>query len=399
MTSSDPTAAARNDVSVAGPAAADVVALLQALVRINSVNPGLAVGAPVEAEIAAYVATWASATGLRVEIVEPTLGRPSVLVRGGRATGGRRLMLCGHLDTVGLAGMDAPLTPRTEGDRLYARGAYDMKAGLAAGLIACRDAAAAGIDGEVLVAAVADEEHSSTGIQEVLDHLTGTRVDAAVVTEPTELALGTGHRGFVWTEVTVTGVAAHGSRPQLGVDAILKTGPLLVAFAALDQELATRPHPFLGPGNMHGSLIVGGTEESTIPDQCVFTVERRTLPGETAASVEADVEALLDRCRAADPDLVVTARTTLARDPFQTSMDDTIVTTMRRATAQVTGTAAEKVPLSYWADSAFIAGAGIPTVLYGPDGDGAHADIEWVSLNGTRTCAQVLTDAAIAICT
>ena len=372
--------------------------LLAALVRIDSSNPGLSEGASGEAEIAAYVAAWAHAADLRVEILERTPGRPSVLIRGGRAAGGKTLMLCGHLDTVGLAGMHAPLTPRIEGDRLYARGAYDMKGGLAAALIACRDAAAAGISGEVLVAAVADEEHASLGIQEVLDHLAGTRVDAAVVTEPTEMAVGAGHRGFVWTEVTVTGVAAHGSRPHLGVDAILNAGPLLVAFAELDQHLRTRPHPFLGPGNLHGSLITGGTEESTIPDQCTFTVERRTLPGETTASVEAEVEALLDRCRAADPDLVVTARTTLARDPFLTPNDAAILSTMSAAAGRVTGRTPETVPLSYWADSAFIAATGVPTVLFGPDGEGAHADVEWVSLTGTATCAEVLTAAALDFC-
>jgi acetylornithine deacetylase len=372
--------------------------LLEALVSINSANPGLADAAPGEAEIAAYVAAWARSAGLRPEIVERTPGRPSVVVRGGRASGGERVMFCGHLDTVGLAGMDAPLTPRIEGDRLYARGAYDMKAGLAAALVACRNAAATDIAGEVVVAAVADEEHASIGIQQVLDHLAGTRFQAAVVNEPTELAIGIGHRGFVWTEVTVNGVAAHGSRPHLGVDAILKAGPVLVAFAELDRELAARPDPLLGPGNLHGSLIVGGTEESTIPDQCVFIVERRTLPGESAATVEADVEALLARCRAVDPQLVVTARTTLARAPFQTRPNAGIVTAMTAATARVIGSAADTVPVSYWADSAFIAGAGIPTVLYGPNGDGAHANVEWVSLSSTQTCAEVLTTLATELC-
>jgi acetylornithine deacetylase len=381
-----------------GSAASDVVALLEELVGIDSVNPGLDAGAAGEAEVAAHVAAWARAAGLGVEIVEVTPGRPNVLVRGGRAAGGRRLVLCGHLDTVGLAGMALPLTPTVDGDRLHARGAYDMKAGLAAALIACREAAAADVSGEVLVAAVADEEYASAGIQEVLARLAGIRIDAAVVNEPTELALGTGHRGFVWTEVTITGVAAHGSRPHLGVDAILKAGPVLTAFADLDRELAARPHPFLGAGSLHGSLISGGVEESTIPDRCVFTVERRTLPGETAATVEADVDALLQRCRVADPGLVVSARTLLARDPFQTPDDAAIVATMTDATARVTGTAADTVALSYWADSAFLAAAGIPTVLYGPNGDGAHADVEWVSLAGTRTCAQVLTAAAIDFC-
>ena len=379
-------------------AAHDAVGLLAAMVRIDSANPGLGNG-PGESELAAFVAGWAEAAGLRAEVLEPTPGRPSVLVRGGRGEGGRRLLLCGHLDTVGHAGLPEPLVPRIEGDRLYARGGYDMKAGLAAALVACRDAAAAGVSGEIVVAAVADEEHASLGIQQVLRHLAGTPFDAAVVTEPTELAIGTAHRGFVWTEVSVTGVAAHGSRPHLGVDAIFQAGPVLVAFAGLDRELAGRPHPFLGAGNLHGSLIRGGTEESTIPDRCVFTVERRTLPGESLDTVEAEVGALLDRCRRADPDLVVSARSTLAREPFQTPAGASIVTGLQDASRQVTGQTAPVAPLSYWADSAFIAAAGIPTVLYGPAGDGAHADTEWVSLAATRTCASVLFTLAQGFCT
>ena len=232
----------------------------------------------------------------------------------------------------------------------------------------------------------------------MLDHLAGTQIDAAVVTEPTELAIGAGHRGFVWTEVTVTGVAAHGSRPHLGVDAILKAGPSWSPSPTWTESSPTRPHPFLGPGNLHGSLITGGTEESTIPDQCVFTVERRTLPGETVSTVEADVAALLDRCRAADPASSSPHaphwHVTRSRHPLTPPSSPRW---QRRLPG--TGSPAETVPLSYWADSAFIAAAGVPTVLYGPNGDGAHADIEWVSLSGTITCARVLTATALDICT
>jgi len=377
----------------------DVLDLLDALVRIDSSNPSLSGGGSGESAVAAHVADWAAAAGLRVEVLEKTAGRPNILVRGGRATGGRTLLLCGHLDTVGLSGMDQALVPRIENDRLYARGAYDMKAGLAAALVACRDAAASDISGAVVVAAVADEEHASLGIQEVLAHLrSGTVIDAAIVTEPTELQIGIGHRGFVWTEVEVTGVAAHGSRPHLGIDAILNAGPVLVAFGELNRQLAERPHPFLGPGNLHGSLIDGGTEESTIPDRCVFIVERRTLPGETVETVEADVDALLDACRAANPTLDVTSRTTLAREPLETPQTADIVTSLQAATRLVSGQLAPIAPMSYWADSAFIAAAGISTVLYGPDGDGAHADIEWVSLAATETCTHVLTETAVEFC-
>jgi acetylornithine deacetylase len=149
---------------------------------------------------------------------------------------------------------------------------------------------------------------------------------------------------------------------------------------------------------VHASLIEGGLELSTYPDRCLVSLERRTLPGETVATVEADVEALLARCRAADPELVVSARTTLARDPFLTADDAEVLTALSDAVSAVTGAPAARAPMSYWADSAFIAAAGVPTVLYGPDGDGAHADVEWVSLEGTRTCAAVLTATALAVC-
>jgi acetylornithine deacetylase len=368
--------------------------LLDALVRIDSVNPGLDADGAGEARIAAFVAGWGRAAGLRTQVLERTPGRPSVILRGGRNTGGRRLLLCGHLDTVGLAGRRDALTPRIDGDRLYARGAYDMKAGLAAGLIACRDAALAGIDGEVIVTAVADEELASLGIQEVLTYLDPAGIDAAVVTEPTERQAGTAHRGFVWTEVTITGVAAHGSRPHLGADAILAAGHHLVAFDHLDQQLRGRPHPFLGPGNLHASLITGGTEESTIPGRCVFTVERRTLPGETLERVEADITDLLERCRPADPRLSITARTILHRPPMETPASAPIVQALLAAAGPGTTVA----PMSYWADSAFLSTAGIPTVLYGPEGEGAHADIEWVSRSGTRTTTDVLIHLARDFC-
>jgi acetylornithine deacetylase len=370
----------------------DTVELLKDLVAIDSRNPSLVAGADGEGRIAGYVAGWAEAAGLRAEIVEGTPGRPSVLVRSG-ASSARSLLLCGHLDTVGISEMSDPLTPVVQGDRLYGRGAYDMKGGLAAALIACREAARRGL--EVIVAAVADEEHSSLGVQEILGHV---GADAAIVTEPTELTVATAHRGFVWTEISVTGVAAHGSRPQLGVDAIMKTGPVLTALDDLNARLRGREHPRLGHGFVHASLIQGGREESTIPDRCTLTIERRTLPGETTEDTERDIAALLDRCRAADPALRVSSRTTLARAPFEVADDEPIVQAVARAAAGATGRPAELAGASYWADAAFIAAAGIPAVLFGPAGDGAHARVEWVSLPGTVACARALAAAAADFC-
>jgi acetylornithine deacetylase len=351
----------------------DVIDLISRLVAIDSVNPALVPGGAGETEIARFVATWAEANGLVAEWLEATPGRPSVVVRKRDAPGGRTLMLCAHLDTVGVEGMDDPHTPRIEGDRLHGRGAYDMKSGLASALIACREA-----PGDVIVAAVADEEHASLGVQEVLASHTA---DAAIVTEPTELELIVAHKGFVWIEIEVQGRAAHGSRYEEGVDAIVAAGPILTRIGELDASLADNTHRLLGRGSVHASLIEGGAEMSSYPARCTIGLERRTLPGESATDVEAEIDAIIGA--------TATQRTLLVREPFAVDPDAEIV----RAVAD----AADGPKLTgapYWADAAFIAAAGIPTVMYGASGTGAHAVEEWVSVDDSVTVTETLIEVA-----
>jgi acetylornithine deacetylase len=371
-----------------------LVELIHALVAIDSVNPALVPGGAGEGEAAAAVAAWAADAGLEADVLEATPGRPSVVVRARGTGGGRTLLLCGHLDTVTTEGMADP-GPRRDGDRFHGRGAYDMKAGVAAALIACREAAALGLRGDVVVAAVADEEHASLGVQEVLG---AVGADAAIVTEPTELELVVAHRGFVWAEIEVTGRAAHGSRPHLGVDAIVKAGPVLTAIGALDEALGARTHPLLGRGSVHASTIRGGEELSSYPARCVVGLERRTLPGETAADIEAEIAALLDRCRAADPALEAQARILLVREPFEVARDAQLVATVRDAAGEVLGAPPPIAGASYWADAAFIAAAGIPTVMFGPAGEGAHAAEEWVSVASTEAVVRTLVATAARLC-
>lgn len=376
----------------------DLTALLSSLVATDSVNPSLVAGGAGEGEVVGVIEAWAAGEGaLEVERLEATAGRPSVLVRARGTGGGRTLLLCGHVDTVNVEGMEAPFTPRVEGDRLYGRGAYDMKAGVAAALIAAREAARLGLRGDVVVACVADEEHASLGVQEALRHV---RANAAVVTEPTELELAVAHKGFVWSEVEVTGRSAHGSRPHLGVDAIAKMGAVLNDLAELDRALGApdRLHPLLGRASVHASTIAGGVELSSYPARCTLGLERRTLPGETAEQVAAELDALLERCRGADADFTATHRRLLVREPFEIDASHELVAATRAAAAEVTGHAPTVDGVSYWADSAFIAAAGIPTVLFGPAGEGAHAVEEWVSLASTDTVARTLTALATRFC-
>jgi acetylornithine deacetylase len=361
----------------------ELVHLLSRLVAIDSVNPALVAGGAGEVEIAAFVAGWARDAGLQATVLEATPGRPSVLVRAPGRGGGRSLLLCGHLDTVGVAGMEDPFVPRVQGDRLYGRGAYDMKAGLAAALLACRHAADLELSGDVVVACVADEEHASLGVQEAV---ASVRADAAIVTEPTHGAVIVAHKGFVWSEIELRGRAAHGSMPDQGIDAILAAGPVLVRLAELEASLGARTHPLLGRGSVHASLIEGGSDLATYPASCRLSIERRTLPGETVAAIEAEVAALIGDADGAQ-------RTLLARDPLEVDEQAEVVRLVRAAAggAPVTGA-------PYWTDAAFIAAAGIPAVLYGPGGDGAHAAVEWVSLSETASVTRTLVTVAEELC-
>jgi acetylornithine deacetylase/succinyl-diaminopimelate desuccinylase-like protein len=373
----------------------ELTALLSSLVAMDSVNPSLIPGGAGEARIADFIERWSRERGLQAERLEETPGRPSVLVRAKGSGGGRTLMLCGHIDTVNVEGMTDPHIPRIEGDRLYGRGAYDMKAGVAAALMAAREASRLGLAGDVVVAAVADEEHASLGVREVLRRV---GVDAAVVTEPTELELAVAHKGFVWSEVEVTGRSAHGSRPHLRVDAIVKMGAVLRELEELDRSLADHTHPLLGRASAHASLIEGGVELSSYPARCRLGLERRTLPGETGEQIDREVESLLDGCRAADPDFEASQRTVLVREPFEIEQEAELVTIVTDAAAEVVADPVRIGGASYWADAAFIAAAGIPTVLFGPGGVGAHAIEEWVSLSDTEAVARTLVVVAARLC-
>jgi|tagenome__1003787_1003787.scaffolds.fasta_scaffold20895515_3 acetylornithine deacetylase len=359
-----------------------VAQLAADLVRIDSVNPGLIAGAAGEAEIAKFVAEWCERAGLDVTVVEAASGRPSVIATAHGRGGGATLLLNAHLDTVGTEAMKAPFDARVEDGRLYGRGSYDMKGALAAAMVAAADARDADLRGDVIVTAVADEELGSLGTEAILEH---ARADAAIVCEPTELQVAVAHRGFAGFEIETHGVAAHGSRPDLGVDAIARMGHVLVALEELGSQLQAGPrHPLVGSASLHASLIEGGQELSSYPARCRVTGERRTLPGEALADVEAQL-------RAAAGDAEV--RVFVSRDPFETDERHALVGTV----AAAAGTEGV-VGLPFWTDAALIAAAGIPTVLFGPVGEGAHAAVEWVDLRSLERCREVYSAVAGAVC-
>jgi acetylornithine deacetylase len=284
---------------------------------------------------------------------------------------------------------------------MYGRGSYDMKCGVAAMLVAAVQAKTLGLRGDVIVACVADEENASIGTSEVtmLQSTGQFKADAAIVCEPTNLEMTVAHKGFVWANITTSGKAAHGSRPDLGIDAIAKMGAVLIELERLADRLAQNSkHPLLGTGSVHASIISGGEERSSYPASCSLEIERRTVPGETPEMVRAELQAIMNVCSSRDPNFQANLEIGLIRQAHECLETEAIVQTLRHHARDVTGLEPRISGAPYWTDCAILADAGIPSLLYGPSGDGAHAAIEWVDLESLETCVKVYLETIKGFC-
>ena len=376
------------------------IGLLRELVAIDSVNPSLVPGAAGEGAIARAIAAVLRRIGLDVELHDAAPGRPNVIgVLEGRVRG-RSLMFCGHIDTVGVDGMDRPFDPVERDGRLYGRGAQDMKGGIAAMIDAVRVVAESGLpSGRLVIAAVVDEEYASVGADALVSRV---HTDAAVVTEPTDLQIAIGHKGFAWTEIRTRGRAAHGSRPRDGRDAIVRMGRVLTSLEALDRALQSAPpHPLLGTASLHASIIEGGRELSSYPDLCTLKLERRTLPGETDATIAREIDTLLATLRADDHDFEASATHLFSRPAYELTADHELARMLADANAKATSRVAPNagavaqasipfVGMSFWTDAAVLGSAGVPSVLFGPGGAGLHSTEEYVNVDDVIACRETL---------
>lgn len=378
------------------------VHLLRQLVRIESVNPSLVPGGKGEAEIAVFVARLLDEAGLEVRLQEVVPGRPNVIGRLRGAGGGRTLIFNAHLDTVTLEGMDDPLSAHIEDGKLFGRGSLDTKGGLAAGLsvlLALREADV-GLAGDLVMVGAADEEHASIGTEAFLKEV---HADGCIVLEPSDLAVWVAHGGFVWAEVETEGVAAHGSVPEQGVDAIAKMGRVLTELDKLGQRLR-REKTFYSPlaeqtmrASLHASLIQGGREWSSYPDRCLLQLERRTVPTETAEDSESELDGILSHLAAEDAQFKAQWRTTFARLPWQAT-EGPLLAALERACSVELVAVPRRATGTIWTDAALMQGAGIPAVVFGPKGEGKHAAVEYVELDSVVSCARVLARTAIDFC-
>jgi acetylornithine deacetylase len=375
------------------------VKLLKELIRINSVNPSLVPGAPGESEIAEHIAEFMKAIGLETSVEEVQPGRPNAVGILKGCGGGSTLMLNGHTDTVGVDYMEIdPLDPKAKDGLIYGRGAYDMKGGLAAILSAAKAVVDSGseLKGDLIVAAVCDEEFVSIGTEALVRHV---KADAAIVGEPTKLQVLVAHKGFAWIDVETRGVAAHGSSWQVGVDAIAKMGKVQVGLEQLlNEALMKRKHTLVGLPSVHASTIKGGRELSTYPDYCRLQVERRLIPGETVEDVHREMKGLLDSIYEADRKFDGGYNITFYRSPFEIPLEEEVCRILTQSSLEATGEKPSFIGGSGWLDTQIIWEHGTPAVAFGPAGAGAHASIECVEVDSVIKNARILEVAISRFC-
>ncbi len=368
----------------------DAVALARALIQIDSRNPTLAPDSPGEGDCARALASVLDDWGFSVEMTESPPGRPNVVARLG-PTDTPALMLNGHLDVVGVEGMvHEPFSADVRDNRIYGRGSADMKGGLAAMCSAALAAASPGAKRQILIAAVVDEEYDSIGMRALI--ASGVRAEAAIVTEPTRLAICPAHRGFAWFDVSLRGRAAHGSRYDIGIDAITHAGLLLAELDRLEQTRESGPlHTLLGRGSLHASKIHGGVGMSTYPEQCDLAIERRMLPGESIEKALREITDACERMKAKRSDFEARVTLSTAQLPSDVPLDAPIVRRLRGALER------ESMPvkiegLSAWTDAALLNEAGIPAICFGPGDIGlAHAAEEFVPIEEIGLATRALT--------
>ncbi len=375
-----------------------LLTVLKNLIKIESINPTLAKEGSGEAAIAYYIGDYLKDLGLDVKFQKIAENRPNTIgILKGKGNG-RSLLLNGHTDTVSVSSMKIePFNPLFKAGKVYGRGASDMKCGLAMMIMAAQTIFQNDLElkGNLLMAYVADEEYASLGTEELVKEYTA---EGGIVCEPSNMNIIIAHKGFAWIKVNVHGKSAHGSLKDFGVDAIVKAGKFLAKIEELEQlSLSQKKHELLGSPSIHASLINGGIELSTYPDECKIELERRNLPGETPKIISNEIQSLIDNIHENDDKFQAEQEIFFYRSPLEISKDEKIVKSLEKSCREL------DIKPSYggfagWTDAALMNDAGTPTVIFGPKGTGNHGDIEFVNFKSVIKSTEILINTIIDFC-
>ncbi len=378
-----------------------VLELTSRLIAIDSVSPSLAVDGAGEAAIVDLLTDRLRSANYEVHRIESSdPRRPNVLAVRDGSLPGRSIVLNGHLDTVPVEGMPEPFVPRVDGNRLFGRGASDMKGGIAGLVVAAEELAARDAPGRQIVALVSDEEDAGIGATAVLGELERIvgRPDVCLIAEPTWLDIAVAHRGFEIVHVELTGRAAHSSQPGEGIDVVPVVAGILTGIAERDRGLRSAvPDPHLERGSLMATVVRAGSAPFTIAASAEVVVERRTIPGEAPGVGLDEVRAIIASLEVPDG-MRVSARSGMRRDPWRLAaqgpsqeLSDLLSSALQASGASDAG----RRGFPYWMESALWEAAGVPTVVCGPAGGGLHAVDEWMDLGQLRAFPAAVVDAVL----
>ena len=355
--------------------------LLCELIALPSVNPAFLPARDPRAgeqRVSEFLAVKAGHAGLDVEFQRVLPGRSNLVARlAPLRAPRRRILLAPHLDTVN--GDAAQFTPCRRDGRLFGRGACDTKGSVAAMLSALCELAGSKkrpAETEIVFAGLVDEENAQAGSRALA--ASGLRADLAIVGEPTRLQVVTAHKGSLWLELETRGKLAHGARPELGRNAIHEMARIVdwleTGYAA---RLRWRRHRLLGCATVSVGTIRGGAQANIVPDRCVISLDRRTLPGETESAVSRELRSLL---RQRHLQAWIGSAKLAACLPLETNPRLPLVLEFLRSAGQP-----RPAGVDYFCDASVLSGAGIPSVVFGPgDIARAHTANEWISLDSLR---------------
>ncbi len=365
------------------------------LVKINSINPALEAEGSGEWEVAHCIADKLQALGWDSSLEKISEGRCNVVCHIGGVASGKSLILNAHMDTVGVEGMRDPFAATIKDGKLYGRGAYDMKGSIAAilGVAKAIHDNKIQLPGSLILSFVADEEYESAGTTEFLKKYTA---DACIVTEPTDLDICLGHRGFGVYQISTEGVIAHGGLNQIGVDANLKMGKVLHEINIISEKLNARKHPLVGEASVHVPIINGGQSLFIYSGKCTIHVERRTLPGETENQVLHELQNMLDKIAREDRDFRSELKQIIWRNPYEISKDAPISKAL--ISCIPSDHKASFIGHGWWEDSGLFGQAGIDTIIIGPKGGGIHQQVEWVELASVHQLSEILLKTYLEFC-